>query len=92
MRERLPSSRSEGLTERIVGRWLAQGGCRSERIVLAAKVSGDMGDARTTAGFRLATSGVRARRVSIGFSLITLTSTRCIVSIAIRPGRRSGRR
>jgi len=36
--------RGEGLTERIVGRWLAQGGGRRERIVLATKVYGDMGD------------------------------------------------
>jgi aryl-alcohol dehydrogenase-like predicted oxidoreductase len=34
----------EGLTERIVGRWLAQGGGRRERIVLATKVYGRMGD------------------------------------------------
>ena len=33
-----------GLTEEIVGRWLAQGGGRRERIVLATKVYGAMGD------------------------------------------------
>ena len=33
----------QGLTEQIVGRWLAQGG-RRERIVLATKVFGRMGD------------------------------------------------
>src|SRR5512141_2474947 len=33
----------EGVTEHIVGRWLAQGG-RRERIVLATKVFGRMGD------------------------------------------------
>jgi aryl-alcohol dehydrogenase-like predicted oxidoreductase len=36
--------RGEGVTERIVGRWLAQGGGRRDRIVLATKVYGRMGD------------------------------------------------
>jgi aryl-alcohol dehydrogenase-like predicted oxidoreductase len=36
--------RGEGVTEQIVGRWLAQGGGRRERIVLATKVYGTMGD------------------------------------------------
>lgn len=34
----------EGITEQIVGRWLAQGGNRRERIVLATKVYGRMGE------------------------------------------------
>jgi aryl-alcohol dehydrogenase-like predicted oxidoreductase len=34
----------EGVTEQIVGRWLAQSGGRRERIVLATKVYGRMGD------------------------------------------------
>lgn len=34
----------EGVTEQIVGRWLAQGNGRRERIVLATKVYGKMGD------------------------------------------------
>src|SRR2546427_12797230 len=34
----------EGVTEQIVGRWLAQGGGRRERVVLAAKGYGTMGD------------------------------------------------
>lgn len=33
-----------GLTEEIIGRWLAQGGQRRERIVLATKVYGAMGE------------------------------------------------
>ena len=33
----------EGITEQIIGRWLAQGGNRRERIVLATKVNGKMG-------------------------------------------------
>ena len=36
--------RGEGITEHIVGRWLAQGGGRREKIVLATKVYGRMGD------------------------------------------------
>jgi aryl-alcohol dehydrogenase-like predicted oxidoreductase len=34
----------QGLTEQIIGRWLAQGGGRRERIVLATKVFGRMGE------------------------------------------------
>jgi aryl-alcohol dehydrogenase-like predicted oxidoreductase len=34
----------EGITESIIGRWLAQGGGRRERIVLATKAFGRMGD------------------------------------------------
>ncbi len=34
----------EGVTEQIIGRWLRQGGGRRERLVLATKVYGRMGD------------------------------------------------
>jgi len=34
----------EGVTEQIIGRWLAQGNGRRERVVLATKVYGRMGD------------------------------------------------
>ena len=34
----------EGWTEQIIGRWLAQGGGRREKVVLATKVYGRMGD------------------------------------------------
>jgi aryl-alcohol dehydrogenase-like predicted oxidoreductase len=34
----------EGVTEQIIGRWLAQGGKRRDKIVLATKVYGRMGD------------------------------------------------
>jgi aryl-alcohol dehydrogenase-like predicted oxidoreductase len=36
--------KGEGVTEHIVGRWFAQGGKRRERVVLATKVYGRMGD------------------------------------------------
>lgn len=36
--------KGEGWTEQIVGRWLAQGGGRREKIVLATKAYGTMGD------------------------------------------------
>lgn len=39
--------KGEGVTEQIIGRWLAQGG-RRDRIVLATKVYGAMGDAPNT--------------------------------------------
>jgi aryl-alcohol dehydrogenase-like predicted oxidoreductase len=34
----------EGITEKIIGRWIAQGGGRREKIVLATKVYGSMGE------------------------------------------------
>ncbi|MBO4205076.1 aldo/keto reductase [Micromonospora echinofusca] len=34
----------EGITEQIIGRWFAQGGGRRDRVVLATKVYGRMGD------------------------------------------------
>jgi aryl-alcohol dehydrogenase-like predicted oxidoreductase len=36
--------KGEGVTEKIVGRWFAQGGGRRDRVVIATKVFGDMGD------------------------------------------------
>src|SRR5689334_2355579 len=36
--------KGEGITEQILGRWFAQGGGRREKVVLATKVYGDMGD------------------------------------------------
>ena len=36
--------RGEGVTEQIVGRWFAQGGGRRDRVVLATKVYGRMGE------------------------------------------------
>jgi aryl-alcohol dehydrogenase-like predicted oxidoreductase len=36
--------KGEGVTEQIVGRWWAQGGGRRDKVVLATKVYGDMGD------------------------------------------------
>jgi len=36
--------KGEGITEQIVGRWFAQGGGRREKVVLATKLYGAMGD------------------------------------------------
>ncbi|MES1205040.1 MAG: aldo/keto reductase [Pseudomonadota bacterium] len=36
--------KGEGVTENIIGRWFAQGGGRREKVVLATKVYGEMGD------------------------------------------------
>ena len=36
--------RGEGVTEQIIGRWFAQGGGRRDKVVLATKVYGSMGD------------------------------------------------
>ena len=37
-------STGDGVTEEIIGRWFAQGGGRREKVVLATKVYGQMGD------------------------------------------------
>src|SRR5204862_806280 len=36
--------KGQGITEQIVGRWFAQGGGRREKVVVATKVYGTMGD------------------------------------------------
>jgi aryl-alcohol dehydrogenase-like predicted oxidoreductase len=36
--------KGEGITEQIIGRWFAQGGRRRERVVLATKLYGEMGE------------------------------------------------
>jgi aryl-alcohol dehydrogenase-like predicted oxidoreductase len=36
--------KGEGITEKIIGRWFAQGGRRREQVVIATKVYGGMGD------------------------------------------------
>jgi aryl-alcohol dehydrogenase-like predicted oxidoreductase len=36
--------KGEGVTEQIIGRWWEQGGGRREKVVIATKVYGDMGD------------------------------------------------
>jgi aryl-alcohol dehydrogenase-like predicted oxidoreductase len=36
--------RGEGVTEQIIGRWFAQGGGRRDKVVLATKLNGDMGE------------------------------------------------
>ena len=41
---RRPDGSGAGDTERIIGRWFAQGGGRREKVVLASKVYGQMGD------------------------------------------------
>ncbi|MFN8452281.1 MAG: aldo/keto reductase [Anaerolineae bacterium] len=38
------AKKGEGVTENIVGRWFAQGGGRREKVVIATKVYGNMGD------------------------------------------------
>jgi aryl-alcohol dehydrogenase-like predicted oxidoreductase len=48
----------EGVTEQILGRWFAQGGGRRERVVLATKVYGKMGDGPNDA--RLSARHIRA--------------------------------
>ena len=40
----------EGVTEQIIGNWFAQGGGRREKVVLATKVYGKMGELAQRAG------------------------------------------
>ncbi len=42
--------KGEGVTEQIIGRWWSQGGGRREKVVLATKVYGDMGDEKLGMG------------------------------------------
>ncbi len=79
-----------GLSEEIIGRWLQQGG-RRERIVLATKSISLWDRARTIAGFLRIIFARPARTVCDGLIPTILTSIRCITSIAIRRGKRSGR-
>ena len=76
----------EGITEQIIGRWFAQGGGRREKIVLATKVYGAMGDwPNDTLPLGAATSAAPARRRCAGCRPTTSTSTRCTTSTASTP-------
>ncbi len=83
----------EGVTEQIVGRWFAQGGGRREKVVIATKVYGKMGEwpnefESLCPAYPPGVWKVRSRDCK----RITLTCTRCTTWTASRPGRRSGRR
>jgi len=84
--------RGEGVTEQIIGRWLAQGGGRREAIVLATKVYATMGegpnDSRLSAYHIRRACDESLRRCRPTAS----TSTRCTTSTGRHPGTRSGRR
>ena len=82
----------EGVTEQIIGRWFAQGGGRREKVVLATKVYGEMGDWPNERGCRRCTSAARARTACAACRPTTSTCTRCTTSTATRRGTRSGRR
>ena len=83
----------EGVTEQIIGRWLAQGGDRRDKIVLATKVYGEMGEwpnqSRLSAR---CTSAAPATTACAACRPTTSTCTRCTTSTAPPPGTRSGRR
>jgi len=44
------AKRGEGITEQIIGRWFSQGGGRRDRVVIATKVYGPMGDGSNDRG------------------------------------------
>ncbi len=84
--------KGEGVTEQIVGRWFAQGGGRREKVVIATKVYGRMGDWPNQRSCRPCTSARPWKARSSACRPTTSTCTRCTTSTARRPGRRSGRR
>ena len=79
-----------GISEEIIGRWLAQDG-RRERIVLATKVYQPMGNGPNDR--RLSAYHIRkaAKTAFAGCRPITSTSTKCTTSIGRPLGKRSGR-
>ena len=81
-----------GPTEQIIGRWLAQGGGRREKTVLATKVYGQMWRRPNGRGSRRCTCAAPARTACGACRPTTSTCTRCTTSTGTRPGTRSGRR
>ncbi len=77
--------KGEGVTEQIIGRWLAQGGGRREKVVLATKVYGEMGDWPNEG--RLSALHIRqaCEAASGGCRPTTSTCTRCTTSTATTP-------
>jgi aryl-alcohol dehydrogenase-like predicted oxidoreductase len=86
------AKKGAGVTEQIIGRWLAQGGGRRERIVLATKVYGRMGDwpnenLLSAHHLRRACDESLRRLQTDHIDLI-----RCTMWIAARRGMKSGKR
>ena len=81
-----------GATEEIIGRWVAKGGGRRDKVVLATKVYGQMGDWPNEAACPSSRScGVRGVAARLRHRLAS-TSTRCTTSTGTRGGTRSGKR
>jgi aryl-alcohol dehydrogenase-like predicted oxidoreductase len=78
-----------GISEEIMGRWLAQGG-RREQIVLATKGDGHRPQRSQALGLPHP-EGLRGQPPALA-DPTTSISTRCTTSTAGRPWRRSGRR
>ncbi len=81
-----------GATEEIIGRWFTKGDGRRDKVVLATKVYGTMGDWPNES--RLSKLGIRRRARSPSGDCVPTGSTciRCTTSTASRGGTRSGRR
>ena len=83
----------EGWTEQIIGRWFAQGGGRRDKVVLATKVYGRMGEwpnqSRLSAVHIKRACEDSLRRLARRTGSICI---RCIMSIGTRRGKKSGRR
>lgn len=80
------SKAGEGWTEQVLGRWFAQGGGRREKVVLATKVFGRMGDWPNQSRVSALHSSVPVRPACGACRQIASTSIRCITSIGKRLG------
>ena len=80
-----------GATEEIIGRWIAKGGGRRDKVVLATKVYGTMGDWPNESRLSKLRSCVNASsRCDVSAPTASI-STRCTTSTGTRGGTRSGR-
>ncbi len=68
----------EGVTEQIIGRWLAQGGGRRDKIVLATKVYNAMGNGPNDLHFPLTIFARLVKEACAASRRTSSTSTRCI--------------
>ena len=76
----------EGVTENIIGRWLAQGGGRRERIVLATKVYGKMGEGQNDcSGFQPIIFAAPVKKACAPADRSYRSYTRCTISTASTP-------
>ena len=81
-----------GATEEILGRWVAKGGGRRDKVVLATKVYGTMGDWPNEAHLSKLAIIHQCEESPAACAPTASTSTRCTTSTVRHGGTRSGRR